>query len=117
MADIKTILAENEKISHETLRANTDQIDHARRFPRENPQTLGKAGVLGLLIPAQHGGAGAGIAEMSQVLDTQAQNCASTAMVTLTTTKKAFPGREIPDRLLVGSCDASADLPLDWHFD
>jgi hypothetical protein len=54
---------------------------------------------------------------MSQVLDTQAQNCASTAMVTLTTTKKAFPGREIPDRLLVGSCDASADLPLDWHFD
>jgi alkylation response protein AidB-like acyl-CoA dehydrogenase len=39
--------------------------------------------VLGLLIPAQYGGAGAGIAEMSQVLDTQAQNCASTAMVTL----------------------------------
>ena len=83
MADIKTLLAENEEISHETLRKNADQIDQARRFPRQNLQVLGKAGVLGLLIPVQYGGAGAGFAEMSQVLDTQAQNCASTAMVTL----------------------------------
>ena len=83
MADIETILSKNEKISHETLRANADQIDQARRFPRENLQLLGKADVLGLLIPTQYGGAGAGIAEMSQVLDIQAQNCASTAMVTL----------------------------------
>jgi len=83
MADIKTILAENEKLSHEMLRGNADQIDQARRFPRENLRALGHAGVLGLLIPAQYGGAGAGLAEMSQVLDTQAQNCASTAMVTL----------------------------------
>ncbi len=82
MADIKTILAENEKISQEMLRANADQIDQARRFPRENIQALGKSGVLGLLIPTQYGGAGGGLAEMSQVLDTQARNCASTAMVT-----------------------------------
>jgi alkylation response protein AidB-like acyl-CoA dehydrogenase len=83
MADIKTILAENEKISQETLRANADQIDQTRRFPRENLQKLGNAGVLGLLIPAEYGGSGAGIAEMSQALDMQAQNCASTAMITL----------------------------------
>jgi alkylation response protein AidB-like acyl-CoA dehydrogenase len=83
MADIKTILAENEKLSNETLRANADQIDQARRFPRENLQVLSKTGVLGLVIPTQYGGVGAGFAEMSQVLDIQAQNCASTAMVTL----------------------------------
>jgi alkylation response protein AidB-like acyl-CoA dehydrogenase len=65
------------------LRANADQIDQSRQFPRENLTALGKAGVLGLLVPAQFGGAGAGIAEMSQVIDVQAQNCASTAMATL----------------------------------
>ena len=83
MSDIQALLAANEKLSREMLRANADQIDQSRRFPRENLAALGKAGVLGLLVPAQFGGAGAGLAEMSQVLDTQAQNCASTAMVTL----------------------------------
>lgn len=83
MADITNILAENEKLSHEMLRINADQIDQARRFPRENLQALGKAGVLGLVIPLRYGGAGGGLTEISQVLDVQAQNCASTAMVTL----------------------------------
>ena len=83
MLDTKSILAANEKLSQEMLRANADQIDQTRRFPRENLQALGRAGVLGLVIPAQYGGAGAGLAEMSELLDTQAQCCASTAMVTL----------------------------------
>jgi alkylation response protein AidB-like acyl-CoA dehydrogenase len=83
MSDIQVILAENEKLSQEMFRASADSIDQSRRFPRENLQALGKAGVLGLMIPARYGGAGAGLAEMSQVLEEQAQSCASTAMVTL----------------------------------
>ena len=83
MSEIQALLAANEKLSGEMLRANADQIDQSRRFPRENLMALGKAGVLGLLVPTQFGGAGAGLAEMSRVIGTQAQNCASTAMVTL----------------------------------
>jgi alkylation response protein AidB-like acyl-CoA dehydrogenase len=83
MSEIQTLLASNEKLSQETLRANADRIDQSRQFPRENLAALGKSGVLGLLVPKQFGGAGAGLAEMSQVIDTQGQNCASTAMVTL----------------------------------
>jgi alkylation response protein AidB-like acyl-CoA dehydrogenase len=83
MSDIQAILAENEKLSQEMLRASADSTDQSRRFPRENLQALGKAGVLGLMIPARYGGAGAELAEMSQVLEEQAQSCASTAMVTL----------------------------------
>jgi alkylation response protein AidB-like acyl-CoA dehydrogenase len=83
MSEIQTLLAANEKLSQETLRANADRIDQSRQFPRENLAALGKSGVLGLVVPKQFGGAGAGLAEMSQVIDTQAQNCASTAMVTL----------------------------------
>lgn len=83
MSEIKALLAANEKLSGEMLRANADQFDQSRHFPRENLAALGKAGVLGLLVPTQFGGAGASLAEMSQVIGTQAQNCASTAMVTL----------------------------------
>ena len=83
MPEIQDLLAANEKLSREMLHANADQIDQSRRFPRENLTALGKAGVLGLLVPTQFGGAGAGLAEMSQVIEAQAQNCASTAMVTL----------------------------------
>src|ERR1700733_11727642 len=83
MSEVQALLAANEKLSREMLRAHADQIDQSRQFPRENLAALGKSGVLGLLVPKQFGGAGAGLAEMSQVIDTQAQNCASTAMVTL----------------------------------
>src|SRR5208282_1593791 len=83
MPEIQAVLAANEKVSREMLRANADQIDQTRQFPRENLSALGKSGVLGLLAPKQFGGAGAGLAEMSQVIEVQSQNCASTAMVTL----------------------------------
>lgn len=83
MPDVKTILAANEKISNEVLGPNADRIDQSRLFPRENLQALGRAGVLGLLIPPQYGGAGASLSDMSQALEAQARHCASTAMVTL----------------------------------
>jgi hypothetical protein len=83
MPEIQALLAANKKLSREMLRANADHIDQSRQFPRENLTALGKSGVLGLLVPTQFGGAGAGLAEMSQVIEAQAQNCAPTAMVTL----------------------------------
>src|SRR6202050_4355733 len=83
MYDVKALLTANEKLSKEILGPNADQIDQSRRFPRESLQALGQAGVLGLLIPVRYGGAGGSLTSMAQVLDTQSQNCASTAMVTL----------------------------------
>jgi alkylation response protein AidB-like acyl-CoA dehydrogenase len=83
MAEVQSLFVANEKLSQEVLGPGADQIDQSRRFPRENIAALGKAGVLGLLVPVQFGGAGASLGEMSRVLDTQSQACASTAMVTL----------------------------------
>ena len=68
MAEVQSLLVANEKLSREVLRPGADQIDQSRRFPRENIAALGKAGVLGLLVPAQFGGAGASLGEMSRVL-------------------------------------------------
>lgn len=83
MADVQSVLAANEKISKEALGPRADEIDQQRKFPRENLNALGKAGVLGLMIPTVYGGAGATLAEMSQALEKEGQNCASTAMIVL----------------------------------
>jgi alkylation response protein AidB-like acyl-CoA dehydrogenase len=83
MADAQSVLAANETISKQALGPRADEIDQQRRFPRENLNALGRAGVLGLMIPTEYGGSGATLAEMSKALETEGQNCASTAMVTL----------------------------------
>jgi alkylation response protein AidB-like acyl-CoA dehydrogenase len=80
---IPVLMAENKKLASELLAPSADQIDSARSFPRKNLQALGRSGLLGLLVPAEYSGASAGIAEMAQILETMAQACASTAMVTL----------------------------------
>jgi alkylation response protein AidB-like acyl-CoA dehydrogenase len=83
MGDVASLLATNEKLSKEFLRPRADSVDESRSFPRENMTALGRTGVLGLLVPAQYGGAGASLAEMARSLEVQSQACASTAMVTL----------------------------------
>ncbi|MFY9692049.1 MAG: acyl-CoA dehydrogenase family protein [Candidatus Acidiferrales bacterium] len=84
MSEIAGILATaNKKISKEVLEPRADQIDRERKYPRKNLQALGSAGALEILIPAEFGGAGGTLAEMSQALQVQAQACASTAMVAL----------------------------------
>jgi len=83
MPDVQALLAMNEKLSQEILGPRSDQVDQARHFPRENLDALGKAGVLGLLVPVEFGGVGATMADMSLALGTQSQHCASTAMITL----------------------------------
>jgi alkylation response protein AidB-like acyl-CoA dehydrogenase len=77
------LLEENEKLAKAILAPRADEIDRTRRFPRQNIEELGRRGLLGLVVPTEYGGAGAGIPEMAQVLECMAQACASTAMVTL----------------------------------
>jgi alkylation response protein AidB-like acyl-CoA dehydrogenase len=57
--------------------------DHDRHatFPFENFDALKKAELLGLTVPVEHGGAGAGLLETCEVLGAIAQDDASTALV------------------------------------
>ena len=77
------LLVENQKLAKELLAVHADEIDRARRFPRQNIQELGRSGLLGLVVPLEYGGAGAGIPEMSEILERMAEACPSTAMVVL----------------------------------
>jgi alkylation response protein AidB-like acyl-CoA dehydrogenase len=55
--------------------------DHEGSFPHENFARLHQAGLLGLTVPRQHGGAGAGLAEAAEAIGMVAKGCASTALV------------------------------------
>src|SRR5215831_17678359 len=83
MGDVEELLATNAKLSREVLAAQADRVDQERRFPRNNIEALGKSGMLGLIVPREHGGAGGGIPEMSRALEQMAMACPSTAMVML----------------------------------
>ena len=83
MSTIKELQAQNEQLAVTVFAPRADEVDRQRRFPRENIQELGSAGLLGLLVPLDYGGAGGSLADMSQALEQLACACPSTAMVTL----------------------------------
>lgn len=63
--------------------AHAAATDADAAFPRAGIDALGAAGALGLNVPAAYGGWGEGMRLACAALDAIAQQCASTAMVTL----------------------------------
>jgi alkylation response protein AidB-like acyl-CoA dehydrogenase len=56
-------------------------VDVSGEFPRAQVDALGAAGILALTVPAEHGGAGAGLREAVEVVRELGSVCGSTAMV------------------------------------
>lgn len=83
MTSIRELLAENERLAKEAFAPRADEVDRSRSFPRKNIQELGQAGLLGLTVPVEFGGAGGNIGDAARALETLGQACASTAMVIL----------------------------------
>lgn len=65
----------------EGIGANAHRVDRDGAWPAANLEALGKAGLLGLVTPAAHGGLGKGPAESARVVSKVAESCGSTAMV------------------------------------
>ncbi|HUK64624.1 MAG TPA: acyl-CoA dehydrogenase family protein [Dongiaceae bacterium] len=64
-----------------TLTAHAAQVDAQARFPRESLAELARAGLLGLCVPVDRGGAGAGMRAFATVTEELATACGSTAMI------------------------------------
>ncbi|HEY6566869.1 MAG TPA: acyl-CoA dehydrogenase family protein [Actinomycetota bacterium] len=86
----------------EVAAANAVSVDRDARFPEETVAALGSAGLLGLTLPTEIGGMGAGPVEFTQVVQQLASRCASSAMVYLmhvcaaTVTLAGTPGGDSP---------------------
>lgn len=74
-------LALTKAIVADVVAPNTQIIDQQGKFPREAVDSFGKAGLLGLISAKDVGGLGLGLREASEVIETIANTCPSTAMI------------------------------------
>lgn len=70
-------------IASERIAPHAAQVDRERTFPTEGIEALAEAGGLGLVVPAEHGGAGGGLLALAEACEAVGSACASTGMVYL----------------------------------
>jgi alkylation response protein AidB-like acyl-CoA dehydrogenase len=71
------------EVARDVLAVHAADVDRQGRWPSESMAALGQAGLLGLAVPREFGGAGAGPRAFAAVTRACAERCASTAMVYL----------------------------------
>jgi alkylation response protein AidB-like acyl-CoA dehydrogenase len=72
--------ASAQHLAESVLRPAAAAADRERRYPRENLQALGEAGLLGLLVPESSGGRSGSLADVAAVCEPLGWGCASTAL-------------------------------------
>jgi alkylation response protein AidB-like acyl-CoA dehydrogenase len=78
-------------VSERELAPRAAGVDRDAAFPKESIAALAANGLLGLTVPKAHGGLGQGLRTAAAVIDAVAQQCPSTAMVSLM--HLTLPGR------------------------
>jgi len=76
-------VAQATSVASEVLAKHAADVDRQARWPAESLAALAQAGLLGLTVPATHGGAAQGPRTFAAVLGTLAEKCASTGMIYL----------------------------------
>jgi alkylation response protein AidB-like acyl-CoA dehydrogenase len=77
------VLAAVREIAESQIAPAAAETDRTRRFPDADLRALAQAGVLGLLVPSEHGGAGCGLAELAEACEIVGAAGGSTGMVFL----------------------------------
>ncbi|MDQ6774055.1 MAG: acyl-CoA/acyl-ACP dehydrogenase [Candidatus Dormibacteraeota bacterium] len=80
MATVQGYVDALEEVAQEVIEPDIALVDSGR-FPRRAVDSLGSAGLLGLVTSRDHGGAGLGLREAAVAVERVARGCASTALV------------------------------------
>lgn len=83
MTNVGSVLEAVRRTAEERIAPQAARIDGERAFPDDNLRALGEAGGLGLVVPADHGGAGGALSALAEACEALGSACASTAMVFL----------------------------------
>ena len=81
--EIRDVLGSTREVASSVIAAQAAILDRERVYPADNMKSLGAVGALGLVVPAEHGGAGAGLAALAEACEAVGAACASTGMVFL----------------------------------
>jgi isovaleryl-CoA dehydrogenase len=104
--NVDGVLADVRELAQALIAPGAAGVDRESRFPDEQLSALGQAGALGLLVPREHGGAGAGLVALARACEVVGGACASTGMVFLmhcvTTATVTGGGGESAAQLLEG---------------
>src|SRR5215469_17839634 len=77
------LLSEVRDLAQALIAPGAAAIDRESRFPEAQLSALGQVGALGLLVPCDHGGVGAGLVALADACEAVGEACASTGMVFL----------------------------------
>ncbi len=72
------------RLALEKFAPKAAEIDEKEHFPEDNFKTLAENGLLGVQIPEEYGGAGAGMLSLILVIEEVAKVCASTSVILTT---------------------------------
>jgi alkylation response protein AidB-like acyl-CoA dehydrogenase len=69
------------ELAQSVVRAHADEVDREYRFPDEAVEAAASAGLFGVLIPREYGGAGLDAIAFAVCIEELAQACASTSVI------------------------------------
>ena len=79
--DFDELLARVHAIGREVLAVHADDVDRQARFPVEAIKAMRAARLLSAYVPAEYGGMGLNIIEISRICEALGQYCGSSAMI------------------------------------
>ena len=83
MAEYKSILFDQmiKDFAETEVKPLAQEVDEEERFPAETVAKMAKAGLLGIIIPKQYGGAGAGYREYITAVEELSKVCGTTGVI------------------------------------